>query len=471
MFRNYFSLTAALFILFTGCNNEEEYTDVDALPPTVTLTASNVKTEPGREFHLKGIIEDKDGIKSVNLKNEDLFLDKTIDLTLDSLITRYELDYKFTTDKMLVGNEFPIRVTVTDVGNRTVEETVLVTMDGNFNAPAFVLAPDAEVTVLSKETTLLNLRFEVADDKALDYVEVSVPALNYSKRITEFTNNGKTLVFADPIALPKAIADYTLTLKAVDKAALEVVKSSVIHVSEMPDFQKMYLVDVKAVANLNSDMFGIPMLIERTDAFTYKARYYSENAGTEIRFVPQKTDFSPICFGVDPNDAGKLTDEPEVSLPIVLPKRGYYSIVFNVKTGNYTVTEYTPTDAVPTNGTMQVGEEQIPIQIGLVGAGIPGAGNWSPASPLLLKQDANNPYLYSVEMTLEAGNTIEFIIQSMHPWGWWPEPFWRWNRSDDPESNVANGGENPGKWSVKKSGKYIFKFDSHLKRSKFYPVN
>lgn len=221
MFRNYFSLTAALFILFTGCSNEEEYTDVDALPPTVTLTASNVKTEPGREFHLKGIIEDKDGIKSVNLKNEDLFLDKTIDLTLDSLITRYELDYKFTTDKMLVGNEFPIRVTVTDVGNRTVEETVLVTMDGNFNAPAFVLAPDAEVTVLSKETTLLNLRFEVADDKALDYVEVSVPALNYSKRITEFTNNGKTLVFADPIALPKAIADYTLTLKAVDKAALE----------------------------------------------------------------------------------------------------------------------------------------------------------------------------------------------------------------------------------------------------------
>ena len=106
-----------------------------------------------------------------------------------------------------------------------------------------------------------------------------------------------------------------------------------------------------------------------------------------------------------------------------------------------------------------------------MGAGIPGAGNWSPASPLLLKQDANNPYLYSVEMTLEAGNTIEFIIQSMHPWGWWPEPFWRWNRSDDPESNVANGGENPGKWSVKKSGKYIFKFDSHLKRSKFYPVN
>lgn len=118
--------------------------------------------------------------------------------------------------------------------------------------------------------------------------------------------------------------------------------------------------------------------------FTYKARYYSEKRGYfKIRFVPQKTDFSPICFRCGSNDAGKLTDERRFLFRSCCRKRGYYSIVFNVKTGNYTVTEYTPTDAVPTNGTMQVGEEQIPIQIGLVGAGIPGAGNWSPASPLL----------------------------------------------------------------------------------------
>jgi hypothetical protein len=245
----------------------------------------------------------------------------------------------------------------------------------------------------------------------------------------------------------------------------------------MPDFPKMYLADVDDASLMNSDIFGIPMLIEHTGEYTYKARYYSEAAGTKIRFVPQKTDFSPICFGIDPEDNSLLTDDPDVSLPIVLSGKGYYEIDFNVKTGVYTVTPYVPTDTpVAIGSPMYLDDTQpdagtIPLQIGLVGDGIPGAGNWSPAEPLILTQDSENKFLFSVTMTFEAGNTIGFIIQTQHSWGWWPDPFWRWDRADDPEYNIANGGENPGEWAIKTSGKYMFKFDSHLLRSKFYPIN
>ncbi len=116
-------------------------------------------------------------------------------------------------------------------------------------------------------------------------------------------------------------------------------------------------------------------------------------------------------------------------------------------------------------------EGTIPLQIGLVGSGIPGAGNWNTAEPLVLTQDSENPYLFSVEMDLEAGAELGFIIQTKHSWGWWPEPYWRWDRANDPEANISNGGENPGTWTVSRSGRYMFKFDSHLKRSKFYPID
>lgn len=93
------------------------------------------------------------------------------------------------------------------------------------------------------------------------------------------------------------------------------------------------------------------------------------------------------------------------------------------------------------------------------------------AEVLVLKQDSENKFLFSVEMTLEAGNTIDFNVQTKHTWGWWPEPFWRWDSKENPEKHVLNGGENPAKWQINTSGKYMFKFDSHLKRSKLYPIN
>lgn len=477
------SLLLILLFLLNGCSDDDGYSDVDGLPPTIVMGSSNIKTEPGREIIIKAKIDDKDGLRSINLKNAAFNLDKTIDLTLDSIVYSFDLNYKYKIVKGLEGDNFQLDVTATDRGGRTTTETVLVTMDGDFTNPVFTVSPDAAITVLLKTETRLNVKFTVEDDKALEQVTIDIPEINYSREITTFTNSGKTLEFNDPITLPSAVAIYNLTLKAVDKAGLETSKTSVITVSEMPDFPKMYLADVATVAELNSDVFGVPMRIERTAAFEYKANYYCQKAGTEIFFLPQKSDFTPICFGIDPADNTKLTDDPDIAEPIVLTQANvYYEITFNVKTAIYKVKTYAIADAV----------DPVPHKFGSISLDTWGdGGSWlqefyfgymtsNPREVSRFTQDATNPHLYYLAnpLSLEAGQKMNFVFHNWHSDGWWNYCSWRVDNSDEPEifnyygdyKNPAwtkpNGADNWAKPTVKQTGSYKLYFDAHLGRAK-----
>lgn len=477
------SLLLILLFLLNGCSDDDGYSDVDGLPPTIVMGSSNIKTEPGREITIKAKVEDKDGLRSINLKNAAFNLDKTIDLTSDSIVYSFDLNYKYKIVKGLEGDNFQLDVTATDRGGRTTTETVLVTMDGDFTNPVFTVSPDAAITVLLKTETRLNVKFTAEDDKALDLVTINIPEINYSREITTFTNSGKTLEFNDPITLPSAVATYNLTLKAVDKAGLETSKTSVITVSEMPDFPKMYLADVATVAELNSDVFGVPMRIERTAAFEYKANYYCQKAGTEIFFLPQKSDFTPICFGIDPADNTKLTDDPDIAEPIVLTQANvYYEITFNVKTAIYKVKTYAIADAV----------DPVPHKFGSISLDTWGdGGSWlqefyfgymtsNPREVSRFTQDATNPHLYYLAnpLSLEAGQKMNFVFHNWHSDGWWNYCSWRVDNSDEPEifnyygdyKNPAwtkpNGADNWAKPTVKQTGSYKLYFDAHLGRAK-----
>lgn len=477
------SLLLILLFLLNGCSDDDGYSDVDGLPPTIVMGSSNIKTEPGREITIKAKVEDKDGLRSINLKNAAFNLDKTIDLTLDSIVYSFDLNYKYKIVKGLEGDNFQLDVTATDRGGRTTTETVLVTMDGDFTNPVFTVSPDAAITVLLKTETRLNVKFTAEDDKALDLVTINIPEINYSREITTFTNSGKTLEFNDPITLPSTVATYNLTLKAVDKAGLETSKTSVITVSEMPDFPKMYLADVATVAELNSDVFGVPMRIERTAAYEYKANYYCQKAGTEIFFLPQKSDFTPICFGIDPADNTKLTDDPDIAEPIVLTQANvYYEITFNVKTAIYKVKTYAIADAI----------DPVPHKFGSISLDTWGdGGSWlqefyfgymtsNPREVSRFTQDATNPHLYYLAnpLSLEAGQKMNFVFHNWHSDGWWNYCSWRVDNSDEPEifnyygdyKNPAwtkpNGADNWAKPTVKQTGSYKLYFDAHLGRAK-----
>ena len=470
----------ATLFLSTGCSNND-FPNVDGKNPIITLSTDHIQTEPGRKFTISGKVTDNDGLKSIRLENSDLSLDKTIDL-LDIYgkpVDSYDLDYNFLTALTLAGNNFPIKVTATDVGGRTTDATLSVTMDGDFTAPTFVIIPDTAITVLIKSQTILKVHFAAADNKALDYVKITIPDLNISDSIP--AGSAKELEAIKSYTFPSTAAKYKVTITAVDKFANKVVRVSTVSTSQMPDFAKMYLTDVTDVKQLASDLFGVPMLVEHTGAYQYRARYYSEAANTKVRFIPQKTDFSPICFGINPDNTNVLTDEPDYSQPIILPTKGYYVITFNTQTGAYSVNSYVPTDtplaigspiylnnSKPTDGT-------IPFELGLAGAGLPGVAQWSPSDPFILTQDASNKFLLYAEMNLTIGTKVEFTITPKHSWGWWIEPFWRFENGDtdsgENEFNTKNTGHNMTKVTVKKTGKYMFKFDTHLLRSRLYPID
>ena len=489
----------------TGCSDDDTYPDVDGQTPVAEMNTLHIQTAAGRTFTIEGTLTDADGISTIQLQCADLYLNKTIDLIeiYGKPQTEYDLSYSFTTANEELGESFTITVTITDVGGRSTSQEVLVTMDGDFENPTFTVQPSSELTVLIASETGFTLNFSVTDDRALDYVTISIPDVPEFENFQVDADGQTSLDVSERIVFPSEEATYKMTVTAVDAVGNQTVVTSTINVSEMQNFPKMYLTDVATTAELNSDVFGVPMLINHPAEYQYHARYYNKEAGTEIFFLPQKTDFAPICFGIDPNDETKLTYDPETALPIVLDEAGvYYEIDLNVQDLTYSISTYSVDEATDPMGHYTYGEpcfdrwedggsELIDFYIGW-GSSPQDAGNH------LFVQDANNPHLfyYPAEgetWTLEAGEEMNFIISNYHPDGWWDHVEWRCDDSANPEKfgyfskkgdvNPNWEGENQ-RWEdgsvvgdnwmkpvVITGGNYRFEFDSHLGRGKIVPAN
>lgn len=110
-----------------------------------------------------------------------------------------------------------------------------------------------------------------------------------------------------------------------------------------------------------------------------------------------------------------------------------------------------------------------PFMICLAGSGLPDTPSWTTNQndkAFILNQDKKNPYRLYREMKLKAGDKVSFTISATHWWGWWPEPYWRFDGSEGNEKNVLNGGENMKEVEVKTSGTYLMEFDYSLLRSR-----
>jgi hypothetical protein len=489
------SAMASVMLCTSSCSDDKGYPDVDGQPPSLSLTSDHIRTAAGRSFTLSGSVSDKDGIATVRIECPDLNLNKTIDLIeiYDDPLETYELSYTFNMQRDEIGESFTVKLTVTDVGGRTVAYDVLVTMDGDFENPAFTVTPDKSITVLIRTETKFSLTFSVADDRGLDYIVINMPGVEgFTSRRVE-AGGQRQLSFKETIALPNEVHIYDVEITAVDMVGNQSAVNSQISVSEMPDFEKMYLADVSTTEQLNSDIFGVPMRIEHTGEYSYKANYYCEQAGTEIFFLPQKSDFAPICFGLDPDDNSKLTDDPETARPIVLTQAGvYYEITFNISSGTYDVKTYSIAEAI----------DPVPHEYGSINLDTWfDGGSWlqefyfgymtsGPGSVTRFVQDKTNPHLYYLEdpLFLESGTQMSFLIHNWHHDGWWNYCTWRVDNAEEPEifgyygDKVNEAWQNsqwatskpPDNWTkpyVNVTGNYKLIFDAHLGRGKLVPSN
>ena len=464
-------------MMLQSCSDNDSYATVDGQAPTITLASDIIHAEPGRSFSIQGDIKDADGIKSIRLKNEGMLLDKTIDLLeiySDSLLHEYKLDYAYTPSaEWNDDSNFPLEVTVQDVVGKTTTQTVTVKGDGDYTLPKFTNAPDSKLYVPLSEPYLM-VNATATDNKALRSIVVEIPGIEVYDSVII---SGTEYEYTEEYEFPKKEAEYEMNIRLYDGANNMTSNSTVIKLSDVVDFEKMYLSDVTSAAELTSDVYGVPMLIDHVGEFQYRARYYNQKVGTPIRFIPQKTSFGPICYCVD--ESTNLITKNASAKPIILDKVGYYEITFNIMTGEYAVNDWTPsTKKMTLDGTTTVdfndGSGEQPAQICLAGAGLPeGFGNWTTnqnAGAFILYQDKNNLYRLYREMDLTEGTEIEFTISQTHWWGWWPEPYWRFDGSDENEANKLNGGDNMKKTRVPATGKYLFEFDYTLLRSRIIRV-
>jgi hypothetical protein len=480
---------AGAMILSVGsaCSDDtEDWPTVDGKNPTMKMASTLVGCRAGSTFHIKGTVEDADGINTISLRCPSLYLDKVIDIPslYGEPLKTYELDYKVDVDAKEAGDIFKVLVTVTDVAGNTTTETVTVDLDGDVDAPLFTVAPDNEMFVVLTDKAVLDLTFTVKDDRELGSVSASIDGV-WNKTVTDFSNPGE-YTFSESVTLPAANAEYTLLLSAADTWGNTSTRECVVRVSDTPDYSRMWLSDVKTVAELNSDVMGVPMLIDRVAPYKYEARYYNEKAGTEIYFLPQRTDFLPVRFGIDPADMNKLSGDPSSSRPFVLDQeKVYYLITLDLMVKEYTISTYSIDEAIDPIphpfGTESMdfhenGESYVEFWFGYTTSG--------PQDISRFVQDPENPHRFWLEqpLTFSAGRHTGFIIHNYHADGWWNYCTWRADDEQDPETVDYYGNYTNPQWQGKRGADYWFKplipadgqyqlyFDAHLGRAKIVPV-
>lgn len=507
-------LLAVTSCAFFSCDDSESWPKVDGAAPALQLTAGHYQGAVGRTIPIKGTITDNDGIATIDLVCPELYIRKTIDIIdiYGEPLKSYDLNYSFPVAADETGDNFNIEVTVTDVCGQQTKQTMLVTMDGDFVAPTFDAAPGSLVTLIMKARTSYTLNVSATDDQNLEKLTVDIEGV-YNE---VFPMSGKTGKYSKKIEFPNVEGDYAMKLTLTDKTGKESVKTSTITItSDVPDYPNLWIADVATADELNSDIFGVPSYVghkydgtgegAKPIPYTYEARYYNQKSGTKVWFLGQKSDFSPICYGVDAE--GLLNDDEEAMQAITLDQAGvYYKITINIKTYEIESETYAVSDALAAFRTELYDQPEtflvwdqwyINFQLGYLSGG--------PADVIPFAQDKNNPNLFYLEepLTFDAEHnlkanddgtyTTNFMIHNFHPGGWWDVVCYKPNSKDNPEywpwwgnnsqeqlntpnwTEWPNQPKGPNDWCKvvvpeSKFGNYRLWFDAHTEQAKLVPV-
>lgn len=228
------------------------------------------------------------------------------------------------------------------------------------------------------------------------------------------------------------------------------------------DFPKMYVTESLDPTSLSKDLFGVPILIDKTSSYNYSATYYSSQPNTKIWFIPSKTATKPFAYGLNLNDKTKLTGDVNTAQAITLAERGYYSIKYNTLDLSYAITKLpdpNPANAFP--------------QVAIAGMGFYDNPNmyWQNTLPdiILMDKDPQNPYRFTKTVRLgippgQTYNVAQFIFTTNNGW----TGFWRFDSGTDPEFTVPNGGSTGGDFPITSTSvTYKVTFDTYLNRAKF----
>lgn len=443
-------ITMALISL--SCSQDDDQV-VNSSPEFVNLI-EEISSLPGQTFRIQGTIEDAAGIRSIQLENQEWFLDKSI--VKDSLPTTYQLDYQFKVpDGAVENSEHTILLTAVNSGGVATQQEVVVTLDADIQIPEITInSPANGATVLIADGDEIQLDILINDNRELSQFTIESELLSESISYTGTSANYQNSLDVDVPGL------YSFTFTAIDASGNVATASTEISVVEDLNFRRMYLADTDGEAEFTSALAGYPYSTNASteageEGYVFNVRYYAESANTNVRFVAQDTGFGPFVFGAHPEDDGELMiGSDETITPIVLPEIGYYDLSIDLRDLSYSVT------AVTNLGTPNIA--------GFTGVYATGTGMiingqsidaYNPAASAPLEVDPNNPFRYTATVQFNADNGSFIFVGNQENWG----VFWRLDNSslEDASAIVPQGGIECG-FDQQYNGDYMLTVDIHL---------
>jgi hypothetical protein len=300
---------------------------------------------------------------------------------------------------------------------------------------ATITFSDVSDLIIDSTGKTITLKAKINAPEGLDKVELVYQPWNLAKVITSFSTPASFTV-NEPVLIPAnaGLQIHSITIKATDKKGATNFTEVKVGLQDL-NYNKLYLADVEDPAALTSDLFGVPMVMDKTGSHTYQVIYYARSANVKVRFVPNKASFTPVALGIDPANATKLVTDASKSLPVILADKGYYKVTVNTLLLTYTA------EKVSATGTA-------PAQVALAGRGFYDfpAMNWQNTLPniMLLDKDGTNPFLFTKLIKLgippaQTYTSAQFIMTTNNGW----TNFWRYDNSVSPEMAVFNGGATP----------------------------
>lgn len=315
---------------------------------------------------------------------------------------------------------------------------------------------DVSDLIIDSTGKTISVKAKIDATDGLDKVEVIYQPWNVAKTITTFANANSAII-NEPVLIPAnaALQIHSITIKATDKKGASNFTEVKVGLQDL-NYNKLYMADVEGDAALNSDLFGVPVVMDKTGSHTFQLTYYARNSNVKVRFLPNKTSFTPVAVGLDPANSTKLITDASKSLPIVLANKGYYKITVNTLLLTYTVEKVTATGTAVN-------------QVAIAGRGFTDfpTMNYQNSLPniILLDKDPVNPFLFTklVKMGIPAGQTYtttQFILTTNNGW----TNFWRFDNRPNPEKAVFNGGTDAEFPATSIPVTYLFIFDSFTQR-------
>lgn len=456
-------LISLTLVVIQGCEDDDTAIDVNSTPEFTSLM-DKVSSLPGEDFVFEATVTDPAGIRTVNMKYAPWFLDKTI--VKEDLPVTYNLKYNFKVpDDAEPGSTHTIPLTVTNAGDKSFVQEVVITLDKDVTPPEIAIQqPIDGVTALLGDGNEIVFDITVTDNEALAEFKIESDLLTETIPIS-----GISYTYTNQLDVAVA-GNYNFIFTATDAEGNTQVNERSVNVVEELIFNEMFITDATNNSMLVSDLFGIPYTTTASEAagedgYVFTAKYYAAAANAEVRFIPQGSSFSPFAFGADPDAPGtlKLGSDETVS-PIIIPEVGYYEIAIDLRNLSYTVTQYTP------------GDDAFD-QVYIIGRGVITDGTntctnnadgstqcWNFRSGKPFVSDPVNSYLWTLDVTLEDQPNDEgengFILNA-NPSGW--SPFWRFDDRDSPTATVPGGGVE-FVYAPSAFGEYTITFDTHLNR-------